>query len=78
MIFTAAFWKAAAERAAKAFCYSLLITLGGGAVDVVEMPWLAAVKLAAGMAVLSLLGSAASGAATGGGPSLTNAEKIDA
>lgn len=76
MIFTAAFWKAAAERAGKAFAYSLLGLLSGGATDIVEMPWLSAAKIAAGVAVFSILGSIVSSATTGGGPSLTNAEEL--
>ena len=76
MIFTAAFWKAAAERAVKAFSYSLLGMLGGGLVSIVDMPWLSAAQIAAGVAVLSVLGSIVSSKATGGGPSLTNAEEL--
>ena len=78
MIFELAFWKAAAERAVKAFTYSLLGMLGGGAVDIVSMPWWSAARIALGIAALSVLGSLASSGATGGGPSLTNAEKLDA
>lgn len=76
MIFTVVFWKAAGERAAKAFAYSLLAMLAGGATDVVSMPWWSATRIALGVAVLSVLGSVASSTATGGGPSLTNAEKL--
>jgi hypothetical protein len=76
MIFTAAFWKAAAERSVKAFTYSLLTTLGAGSLDIVSMPWWAGARIALGTAVLSLLGSMVSSATTGGGPSLTNAEEL--
>lgn len=77
MIFTAVFWKAAAERAARAFTYSLLTTLGAGAVDIVSMPWWSAARIALGVAVLSVLGSVVSSQVTGGGPSLTNAEVLE-
>jgi hypothetical protein len=76
VIFNVAFWKAAGERAVKAFTYSLLGTLGAGAVDIVSMPWWSAARIALGVAVLSLLGSLASAGATGGGPSLNNAEEL--
>lgn len=75
-MFTRLFWKATAERAVKAFTYSLIGMLTGGVTDIVEMPWLTAARIALGVAVLSVLGSLASVAATGGGPSLTNAERL--
>jgi len=75
-MWTVAFWRAAGERAFKAFSYSLVGMLGGGATNIVDMPWLAAAKVSAGIAVLSILGSIGSSAATGGGPSLTNAEEL--
>lgn len=75
-MFTLPFWKAAGERAVKAFTYSLLGTLGAGAVDIVEMPWWSGTRIALGVAALSVLGSIVSSSATGGGPSLTNAEKL--
>lgn len=75
-MFTVAFWKAAAERATKAFAYSLFATLSAGAMDIVQMPWTGGVRIALGAAALSLLGSMASTALTGGGPSLTNAEQL--
>ena len=75
-IWTVAFWKATAERAVRGFAWSLLSTLGAGATNVVEMPWQTATGIAAGAAVLSVLASVASSAITGGGPSLTNAERL--
>jgi len=73
---TAAFWRAAGERAVKAFSYSLLGMLGGGVTNIVDMPWLSAAQIAAGVSVISILGSIVSSSATGGGPSLTNAEEL--
>ena len=75
-MFTRQFWKAAAERAVQAFTWSLLGTLGAGATDIVEMPWWAATRIALGVAALTLLGSVGSTAITGGGPSITNAERL--
>lgn len=75
-MFTLPFWKAVAERAAKSFAYSLTATLTAGATDIVEMPWASAVRIALGVTALSVLGSLGSTLATGGGPSLTNAERL--
>lgn len=77
MILTRAFWAAAFERCVKAFAYSLTATLVAGTTDIVSMPWWSALRIALGVAVLSVLGSAGSAATTGGGPSLTNAEKLE-
>lgn len=76
MMFSVAFWKAVAERAIKAFAYSLVATLSAGATDIVEMPWWAGTRIALGVAALSVLGSVVSTGLTGGGPSLTNAEQL--
>jgi hypothetical protein len=76
MIWSLAFWRAAGERAVKSFSYSLLGMLGGGAVDIISMPWWSALRMALGITVLSVLGSIVSSTATGGGPSLTNAEEL--
>lgn len=74
-IFTKAFWRAAVERAIKATAYSAvgaLVAAGGGLIDA---DWVGCLSIAGMAGVLSLLGSIASDAATGGtGPSLTGAE----
>ncbi len=75
-LWTAGFWKAAVERALKAFSYTLVGLLSGGVMDIIEAPWQASIRIAAHVAVLSLLGSVSSSALTGGGPSLTNAERL--
>lgn len=76
MIFTREFWKAAAERAIRAAAWSLLSALGAGVVNILEVPWLSALGVAAGAGVLSLLASIAVQELTGSGPSLTDAERL--
>ncbi len=55
-----AFLWALLERAVKTFCQTLVATLGAGAVNILEVPWLAAVSVAAGAALVSVLTSVAS------------------
>jgi hypothetical protein len=56
---TSAFWKAAAERAAKTFAQSLLatLTLASTPVDVLHTDWLGVLSVAVGATVLSVLTS---------------------
>jgi hypothetical protein len=70
-IWTGAFWKAAAERAIRAFCYSLLAVLGASATDLFEADWRGALGAAGMVAVLSLLGSVATNTVQKSGPGLT-------
>jgi hypothetical protein len=71
---TAAFWKAAAERAVKTFAQALLatLTLSSGPLDVLAINWVGVVSVAVGATVLSLLTSLAgtvSPAPSASGPS---------
>lgn len=76
-MFTVPFWKAAAERAVKTFAQTLVVLLGASAVDILAVDWPQALSLAAGAAVVSVLTSIASDAATAqDGPSLTDAEVL--
>lgn len=69
------FLKALVERALKTFAQTLLASLGvGAATDIVSMPWLAALSLAAGAAVLSVISSIASAGFGNDGPSLAGEE----
>ena len=76
-IYTRGFWVAAAERAIKAGAQtlaSLLVVDGTGLLDSQWVPRLSAAGMAA---LLSVLMSVASDAATGDGPSLTRAEVLE-
>lgn len=59
-MWTAKFWRAAAERAAKTFAQTLVVLLGAGSVDVASVGWAQALSLSAGAALLSVLTSVAS------------------
>lgn len=75
-LWTKRFWEAAAERAIKATAWCAGSTLAAAGAGLIDADWVG-VSSAAGMAgLLSLLGSIASDAATGDGPSITNAEII--
>lgn len=67
-MFTKEFWFATAERGVRAFAWATLSALGSGAVGIVSMPWIPALELGAGAAVLSILASLGVGKATGGDP----------
>ena len=76
-IYTRGFWVAAAERAIKTGAQtlaSLLVVDGPGLLDSQWVPRLSAAGMAA---LLSVLMSVASDAATGDGPSLTRAEVLE-
>lgn len=76
-IFTTSFVKAAAERAVKAAAWAAGATIGTGASGLLDTDWRGVLSVAGMGAVLSILGSIGSDAATGGsGPSLTNAETL--
>ena len=76
-IFHGAFWRAAAERAFKAFAYSASAVLIGNGTGLLDSDWTGVLSVAGMAAVLSMLGSVASDAATGGtGPSLTSSETL--
>ena len=71
-----AFWDAALERGLATFAQTALAFLGASQLRLFEAPWRAAVSTGAMALVLSVLTSVAATVATGGGPSLTNAEII--
>lgn len=52
-------WKAAAVRAVKTFAQTMVATIGGGSVGLLEVGWLQALSVSALAAVLSLLTSVA-------------------
>jgi hypothetical protein len=64
------FLKALLERAVKTFCQSLVAMLGAGAVNILEVPWQAALSVSLGAAVISVLTSIGSSGFGNEGPSL--------
>lgn len=75
-IFSRTFAKAAAERAVKAAAWTAGATIGTGATGLLGTDWRGVASAAGMAAILSILGSIGSDAATGNGPSLTNAETL--
>ena len=79
-ILTLAFWRAAAERAAKTAAQVAILKTGAlasdGGFDALAADWPTILSWTVGGVILSILFSVASDAATGTGPSLTNAEVI--
>ncbi|AZM51432.1 holin [Streptomyces sp. WAC 01529] len=70
-MWTAAFWKATAERAIRTFAQALAAVLVAGATSLLDVAWGAAFAtagLAALLAVLTAIGASGAGA---GGPGLT-------
>ena len=75
-IWTAAFWKAAAERALKTFAQAFAAILVATGTGLLDTDWQNAASVAAMAAVISVLTSIGSDLATTGGPSLTTAETL--
>ena len=71
------FWEAALERAVKTFAQTAVSLLVVGATGVLDVDWLAVLSASALAALVSLLTSIGSDAATGDGPSLTGAEVVE-
>ena len=69
-MWTAAFWKAAGERAIRTFAQALLAVLGADVVSVVNVDWPYALGVAVLAALLSVLTSVAASGVGGVGPSL--------
>lgn len=73
------FWAAAAERAVKTLAQTLAALLVADGTDVLNTAWSSRLSVALMAAIVSLLTSVASDAATtGSGPSLTDAEVLPA
>lgn len=75
-VFSRAFWSAAAERAVKATAWAASSSLLASGAGLIDADWIGCASVAGMAGVLSLLGSVASDAATGDGPSITKAEVI--
>lgn len=76
MIFTSKFWKAATERAIKAVAWTASSTLVANGSGIIDSDWIGVLSVSGMAGLLSILGSVASDALTGDGPSLTNAEVV--
>jgi hypothetical protein len=80
-IWTAVFWRATAERMTAAASYGALLHLGSdainGGIDVTSINWVGLAGFTGGAAFLSLLKCVSAAKLTGGGPSMTNAERLD-
>ena len=74
-MWTRAFWKAAGERAAKTAAQTAAAAFGIGT-GVLDWDWSGALSVTAGAAILSVLTSIGSAAATDGSPSLSDAEVL--
>lgn len=72
-----AFWKATGERGVKTFAQTLAALLVADGTDLLNSAWVARLSVAGMAALVSVLTSIGSDAATGNGPSLTNAEVVD-
>ena len=77
MIWTRAFWKAAAERALSTGAQAALLAWGGGTLPDVSLPWWSVPVAFLGGAALALLKGVAVNQVTRDGPGLTKAEVVD-
>jgi hypothetical protein len=75
-VFTLAFWKAAAERAAKTFAQTLA-ALVVGAYGLTDVDWSTSLSVAGLATLLSVLTSVGSSQIGGPGPSAVDAEKLN-
>lgn len=76
-IFTAAFARAAFERAVKTFAQTLAALLVADGTNLLTTAWSDRVSVAGMAALVSVLTSVASGVATDGGPSLGGGEVVE-
>lgn len=70
-MWTAAFWKAASERAVKTFSQALLAVMSADGLGLLDADWPARLSAAGLAGVLSLLASIGSAGAGNHGPSLS-------
>lgn len=75
-MFTKLFAIAALERAIKTFCQTAAAILTGNITGLLDVDWVQLASVSGLAALVSVLTSVASGAATGDGPSLTRVETI--
>jgi hypothetical protein len=76
-LWTSTFWNATAERAVKTFAQAEAALLLANGTGLLDTDWTTSLSVSGMAAVISVLTSVGSDAATGAGPSLTNAETLD-
>lgn len=77
VVWTSAFWKAAAERALKTFAQTLIVLIGAEQVNVMALDWPQLLTVAGSAAVMSVLTSMASAPFGPAGPSLADEVVVD-
>jgi hypothetical protein len=75
-MWTLAFWKAVFERAFKTFCQGAVALLIGDGIGITDVNWLSVASIAGLAAIVSVLTSIGTAAASDGSPSLNSAEKL--
>ena len=75
-MWTLTFWRATAERSIKTFAQVLAALLVADGTGLLDSQWIPRLSVAGMSALVSVLTSVASDAATGDGPSLTNDETL--
>lgn len=75
-MFTAAFWKALAERAIKTFAQAVAALMVADAADLLSVDWKAVLATAGLTTLASILTTIGSGAVTGGNASLAQGSEV--
>ena len=76
MLTSKTFWTAALERAVRTFAQTAVALLTGSATGLLEVDWVQVASVSGMAALVSLLTSVATGAATDGSPSIGSAEVL--
>ena len=76
MIWTAQFWKGAAERGIKTFAQALVAIISAGTVGILDVDWTSALSVAALAALASLLTSIGNADFTAGIPAVDAPEVV--
>ena len=74
-MFSITFWKAAGERAIRAFSFALSGFVGVGAIGFGEVDWARGLSIAGVAGLLSILASITVNSATGTGPAVLDSEQ---
>ena len=74
-MFSLTFFKAAGERALRAFAFSLTAFVGVSGIGFGDVDWIRALSVSGIAAILSILTSITVNSATGTGPAITDSEQ---